>query len=396
MNSAGEGSQRSRRQEDTQLSSETSKKATPTRIAVIIGTRPEAIKLASVVRALREAMQFVPVVLSTGQHRDLLQQTLTSLGLEVDADLDVMADGQTLDAVCARIHTRLPAALRELEPDAVLVQGDTTTAMTSALCAFHAGLPVGHVEAGLRTHDLTSPFPEEANRQLIARLARWSFAPTESSAENLRSEGVPANRIVVTGNTAIDTLLQTCDPAAAVAAPRDLLLITLHRRESFGSPLRDVLHGVTDFLVDHPAVRALWPVHPNPKVQEAIDAVADRGEAFERIQRIDPLAYRDFCEQLLRCRCVLTDSGGLQEEAPSLGKRVLIARQETERPEAVDAGLNRLVGRRREDVAAALRRAWSEAPYDGPLPAPNPYGDGRAAQRIVERLAADFSGARSR
>ena len=364
---------------------------------MVIGTRPEAIKLAPVVRALQDSERLHPVVVSTGQHRDLLRATMQGLDLEADLDLDVMTPGQTLDQLCARIHTRLPEILDDLRPRAVLVQGDTTTAMTAALCAFHASIPVGHVEAGLRTLDLQSPFPEEANRQLIARLARWSFAPTERAAENLRREGVDAGRILVTGNTAIDTLLQTLEALGPEENPNGTdpngdarLLITLHRRESFGEPLQDVLHGVIDFLDEHPRARALWPVHPNPMVLGAIRQVEGRSRSFERIERVEPLPYPAFCRELLHCRCVLTDSGGIQEEAPSLGKRVLVAREETERPEAVDAGLNVLVGRRREDVFAALQRVWHEPPYDGPRPAPNPYGDGKAAQCIVDRLERDL------
>ena len=363
---------------------------------MIIGTRPEAIKLASVVRALEGSRFLAPVVISTGQHRDLLQSTMEGLDLEAQVDLDVMAPGQSLDELCSRIHDRLPRALADLAPHAVLVQGDTTTAMTAALCAFHARIPVGHVEAGLRTLDLDSPFPEEANRQIVGRVARWSFAPTEGAAENLRKEGIDERRILVTGNTAIDTLLQTCGALSEAVDPErseganQRLLITLHRRESFGEPLQEILHGVADFLEEHPNAEALWPVHPNPQVQDAIRATRERGASLDRIEQVAPLPYPAFCRELRRCHCVLTDSGGIQEEAPSLGKRVLVAREETERPEAVDAGLNVLVGRRRANVQKALEGAWSEAPYDGPWPAPNPYGDGQASQRIVDRLEHDL------
>ena len=272
--------------------------------------------------------------------------------------------------------------LAEVKPAAVLVQGDTTTALAAGLAAFYAGVPVGHVEAGLRTHNLANPFPEEANRQLLSRLARWHFAPTDAAAAHLRAEGVTAG-VSVVGNTGVDALL---DVVGRAEPQRCGVLVTLHRRESFGDPLRQVLGGLVDFLDATPDASAVWTVHPNPAVGAAAAAFA-----HPRLSLIPPQGYAEFARLMAGCRLVLTDSGGVQEEAPSLGKRVLVARDTTERPEAVDAGLNRLVGRDRRRVAEELARAWAEPPYSGPLPAPNPYGDGKAAGRIAETLRADLT-----
>lgn len=348
------------------------------------GTRPEAIKLAPVCRALAAASGLRSVLLTTGQHTDLLVTALAAFGLTPDYDLGVMTAGQTPTTVASRVLDRLPAVLDKEQPAAVLVQGDTTTALAAGLAAFYAGVPVGHVEAGLRTHDLANPFPEEANRQMLSRLARWHFAPTETAAAHLRAEGV-VERVSVVGNTGIDALLWQL-----AGRPADFdrcgVLVTLHRRESFGQPLRQVLGGLSDFLNATPEATAVWPVHPNPAVQALAAEFA-----HPRLTLLPPLGYAEFARRLADCRLALSDSGGVQEEAPSLGVRVLVARDTTERPEAVEAGLNRLIGRDRRRVAAELARAWAEPPYTGPLPAPNPYGDGKAAGRIVTTLAAELT-----
>lgn len=351
-------------------------------VLVVVGTRPEAIKLAPVVRALAAEPGLCPVLLSTGQHTDLLDSALTAFGLTPAHSFGVMTAGQTPTAVAARVLDRLPAVLADVRPAAVLVQGDTTTALAAGLAAFYAGVPVGHVEAGLRTHDLANPFPEEANRQLLGRLARWHFAPTAAAADNLRAEGVTGG-VSVVGNTGVDALLDVVgrdDPEPGG------VLVTLHRRESFGEPLRAVLAGLVDFLAATPDATALWPVHPNPAV-----GAASAEFAHPRLMLTEPKGYAEFARLMAGCRLILTDSGGVQEEAPSLGKRVLVARDTTERPEAVAAGLNRLVGRDRGRVAAELARAWAEPPYAGPLPAPNPYGDGKAAGRIAAALRAELT-----
>ena len=373
------------------------------KIALVIGTRPEAIKMAPVYRAIEDHPRSEVALISTGQHRELLHQTLASLELEPAVDLALMQPGQTLDGLCAQIHSRLPPVLTDLAPDAVLVQGDTTTAMAAALCAFHNQIPVGHIEAGLRTGDLEAPFPEEGNRLIIDRISRWCFAPTEQTAKNLRAEGISAQRITVTGNTGIDSLLwmlerptNSQDLALPVgrSLPESFVLLTLHRRESFGLPLRAILHGVGDFLAANQDASVVWPLHPNPRVTEAFNSFSEAGHSPERILQIPPPPYKTFCHLLRSCKLVLSDSGGVQEESPSLGKRVLIARETTERPEAVTSGHNVLVGRDRKDVGQALHEAWQEPPYSGPLPAPNPYGDGRAAQRILKQLAESPFGTR--
>lgn len=351
-------------------------------IALIVGTRPEAIKMAPVHRALVAGGAVRPVLISSGQHRELLRGALAALELAADVDLDVMAASQTPNQVLARVVERLEPLFAELRPAAVLVQGDTTTVLAAALAAFHAHIPVGHVEAGLRTHDLENPFPEEANRQLVDRLAKWCFAPTQGSALHLRRESIPPEHVHVTGNTGVDSMLWASSRSSFRVAPNTLLL-TLHRRESFGTAMESILRGIRDFLELTADARVVWPVHPNPNVAAAADRTL--GD-HPRVQRIEPLDYVTFAGALTSCRLVLTDSGGIQEEAPSLGKTVLVARDTTERPEAVEAGLNRIVGRSAQSVRDALSKAWEEPEYSGSLPAPNPYGDGRAGERIAKIL----------
>lgn len=355
------------------------------RVALIVGTRPEAVKMAPVHRALR-ATGLQPVLISTGQHRELLETALAPLGLVPDHELAVMTEGQTLNQIASRVLERLPPLLERIRPAALLVQGDTTTSLAAALAAYHLKIPVGHVEAGLRTYDHEHPFPEEANRQLADRLCRWCFAPTEGARRNLLSERIDPAVIHVTGNTAVDSLLWMLERSEAEAG-EPYLLVTLHRRESFGDPLRSLAGAVRDFLDRTPEATALWPVHPNPNVARVAEELL---AGVERVRLVEPMGYAGFARALAGCRIVLSDSGGIQEEAPSLGKIVLVARETTERPEALEGGRNRLVGRDRETVARALAEAWKEEPYAGPLPAPNPYGDGRAGERIAEILAREL------
>lgn len=350
---------------------------------IIIGTRPEAIKMAPLVRALQASGDLRPIVVSTGQHRELLESALRPLELVPDHDLEIMVPHQTPSGVAARVLELLPPLLDRLRPDVLLVQGDTTTAFAAALAAYYQRIPVGHVEAGLRTYDHRHPFPEEANRQLVDRLSTWCFAPTTLARDNLLAERIAAPRVVLTGNTAVDSLLWAVGKTA-VRCPAQTVLITLHRRESFGEPLRDIVLALRDFLDETPDACALWPLHPNPNVARVCDELLG---SSPRVVRVPPMDYLSFTGVLASCRFVLTDSGGIQEEAPSLGKVVLIARETTERPEALEGGMNRLVGRSRAGVREALAAAWREAPYQGPLPAPNPFGDGRASERIVEALA---------
>lgn len=344
--------------------------------------------MAPVHRALRAVSDLEPLLISTGQHRELLDSALVPFDLAPDRELAVMTEGQSPAQVAARVLERLPPLLGELRPDALLVQGDTTTALAAALAAYYLGIPVGHVEAGLRTYDHAHPFPEEANRQLADRLCRWCFAPTEAARANLLAERIDPATVHVTGNTAVDAMLWALERGRGAEPPSDpYLLVTLHRRESFGEPLRALAGAVADFLDAAPDASVLWPVHPNPNVTAA---VTERFAGDRRVKLVEPLGYLDFARALAGCRLVLTDSGGVQEEGPSLGKTVLVARETTERPEALEGGKNRLIGRERGAVARALAAAWKEAPYRGPLPAPNPYGDGRAGERIAEILAREL------
>ena len=353
------------------------------RIIVIVGTRPEAVKMAPVHRALI-ARGFASTLVSTGQHLDLLRTALLPLELAPDHELAIMTPDQTPSAVASRILDRMPALLTDARPAAVLVQGDTTSALATAIAAYHLRIPVGHVEAGLRTYDHHNPFPEEANRQMIARLARWSFAPTAQARQHLLDERVDPGRIFVTGNTAVDALLWMLARRPVLAPRHPYLLLTLHRRESFGDVLRGILHAVGDLLAAVPDAEVVWPVHPNPAVKSLATEIFG---GHPRVRLCAPLDYDVFVATLANARAVLSDSGGVQEEAPSLGKRVLVARDTTERPEAIATGHNRLVGRDRDTIRQALLAAWHEPAYTGPLPAANPYGDGRAAPRIASILA---------
>ncbi len=356
-------------------------------ILIVFGTRPEAIKVAPVYRAAKASGRLTPLMVSTGQHRELLASALAPLSIEPAFDLEVMTDGQTPNRVIQRVVERLSEVIDRTNPAAVVVQGDTTTALAAAVTAFNANILVAHVEAGLRTHDLASPFPEEANRQLIDRISRWCFVPTLAARENLLSERIATERIHVTGNTAVDSVLWAVERSAYRCAPNSVL-VTMHRRESFGKPLQDVLLGLCDFLERTNDANAVWPVHPNPEVRRVIEGLPG---ARERLSLVPPMDYLTFAGALSSCRVVLTDSGGIQEEAPSLGKTVLVAREKTERPEALSGGRNRLVGRGRDGVRMALLDAWTEAPYDGPLPAANPFGDGTAGKRIVQILESDLT-----
>jgi UDP-N-acetylglucosamine 2-epimerase (non-hydrolysing) len=356
------------------------------RIAVIVGTRPEAVKMAPVARALTRA-GFDALLVSTGQHLELLRTALRPLELAPDHELAIMTPDQTPNAIASRILDRMPPLLAQAAPAAVLVQGDTTSAVATALAAYHLRIPVGHVEAGLRTYDHDHPFPEEANRQLIARLARWSFAPTAQARQNLVDERVDPARIFVTGNTAVDSLLWMLARRPAAPPRRPYLLLTLHRRESFGAVLRGILGAVADLLDEVPDAEVVWPVHPNPQVKSLAEDILG---GHPRAQLCAPLDYDAFVATLAGARAVLSDSGGVQEEAPSLGKSVLVAREVTERPEAIATGHNRLVGRDREAIRRALLAAWREPPYTGPLPAPNPYGDGTAGAQIAQILAGEL------
>jgi UDP-N-acetylglucosamine 2-epimerase (non-hydrolysing) len=364
-------------------------------VLTLFGTRPEVIKLAPVITALEARPQtFRTVNVTSAQHTDLLYPFVRLLGVRVDHDLAVMRPRQPLNALCARVLARLDRLLDEARPDAILVQGDTTTAMAGALAGFHRGIPVGHVEAGLRSGDAASPYPEEMNRRLVSRLAAWHFAATRGNRDTLVAEGVPADTVFVTGNPVVDSLhailaAETVPPrvAALLAATegRRRIVLTTHRRESFGRLLRDNLDVLRRFVTRRPDVALLFPVHPNPEV---------RGPATEilgghpRILLVSPLAYDEFVVLLSRAWLVVSDSGGVQEEAPTLGKPLLVLRANTERPEAVDAGVARLVGGRPARLARMLEEAYrDEAWIDKVGRVENPFGRGDAGLRIAEILA---------
>jgi len=359
----------------------------PLKILVVYGTRPEAIKLAPVIRALqRRPEAFAVTVCATGQHREMLDQVQDLLALEPQLDLRLMRHDQTLNGLAAATLSALDAVLAELAPDWLLVQGDTTTAMASALAAFHRGVRVGHVEAGLRTGDLARPYPEEANRRLIDALAAALFAPTERAARALRAEGCDASRVHLVGNTVIDAL-QSLPRVGDEMPERPEVLITVHRRESFGAPLREIFAALRELAESFPEVDWIYPVHRNPNV---------RGPAHEMLGGLanlrlhDPFDYRELVRRLVRCRFVLTDSGGIQEEAPTFGKPVLVLRETTERPEGVEAGVARLVGvDRQRIVAGAVELLTSETAYWAMARGLNPYGDGHAAERIAAILAGE-------
>lgn len=359
-------------------------------IVCVIGTRPEAIKMAPVVRALQSTPWARCVVVATAQHRGLLDQMLTRFRISVDHDLDLMMDGQQPSELMARMMPALDAILMREKPDVLLAQGDTTTVLVAALCAFHRRVPFGHVEAGLRTHDLNHPFPEEGYRQMVSRIARWHFAPTEGAADALRAECVPADRIHVTGNTCIDMLLQTVSELKAPPAQTDrLILLTAHRRENFGAPLRAIFSAVREIVERISDVRVVYPVHPNPNVRKlAMEMLSDH----PRIELCDPLDYFEFVDVMRQSTLILTDSGGVQEEAPALGKPVLVLRDTTERPEAVKIGAARLVGARQSNIFAAVSELLDgHHAYMAMAQGASPYGDGHAAERIVELIRKDVT-----
>ncbi|MDI6711437.1 MAG: UDP-N-acetylglucosamine 2-epimerase (non-hydrolyzing) [Bacillota bacterium] len=357
------------------------------KILVVFGTRPEAIKMAPVVLALKQAPHFDCRVAVTAQHREMLDQVLDLFGIVPDHDLDIMRDRQSLFDITTRALDGLRRVLELENPDMVLVHGDTTTTFCGALAAFYRQIPVGHVEAGLRTRNKFSPFPEEINRHLTGVLADLHFAPTRRAWDNLLREGVDESAILVTGNTVIDALLATVarlGPDPEPAPPGRTLLVTTHRRENLGAPLREVYRALAALVRRYPDVRVVFPVHRNPAVREAVQAELG---GLPRVTLTEPLAYLDFVRELRRCHIVLTDSGGLQEEAPSLGKPVLVLRGTTERPEAVEAGTVRLVGTAYDAVyGAAVELLEDDAAYRRMAEAVNPYGDGRAAGRIMAAL----------
>lgn len=355
--------------------------ATFMKLLVVVGTRPEAIKMAPVIRRLRKEPAARVVVCATAQHREMLDQVFALFGLTPDIDLDLMRPDQTINALAARVLSGLDEVLARESPDWLLVQGDTTTAMASALAAFHRRVRVGHVEAGLRTGDFQHPFPEEMNRRVVDLVSDANFAPTRRAARALEAEEVPAGKIFLTGNTVVDALEEIAGREGDVPE-EDLVLITAHRRESFGEPLDRVVRAIGRLAGRFPATRFVHVIHPNPNVKD----VVRRNSTFANVTLVEPLDYLALVRQMRRARLILTDSGGIQEEAPTFGKPVLVLREKTERPEGVEAGLARLVGTDEEKIVAEASALLSDGAARRRMTGRNPYGDGRAAERIAAIL----------
>lgn len=363
------------------------------KILCVVGTRPEAIKMAPVILALKNEPWADVRVLATAQHRHMLDQVLRFFKIVPDIDLDIMRPNQALATLTARLLLEMDDVLLSEKPDVVLVQGDTTTVMTVALACFYHRIPIGHVEAGLRTWDMQNPFPEEANRVIAGKLARWHFAPTEGSRQNLLREGISDADIIVTGNTVIDALLMTAardlDLGIDLDPAKRLVLITSHRRENFGEPFRNICRALYALATDNPDVQFLYPVHPNPNVKDvAHKMLAGRSN----IILCEPLDYAPFVAAMKRSYLIISDSGGVQEEAPALGKPVLVLREETERPEAVDMGVVMLVGSECDRIVEEAQRLLDdESAYQAMARGVSPYGDGLATERIVGVLKEHFS-----
>jgi UDP-N-acetylglucosamine 2-epimerase len=365
------------------------------RVLCVLGTRPEAIKMAPVIGALAaRSDEFVQVVCSTGQHREMVDDVLRLFAIEPQIDLDVMTVGQTPLAVAGKILACTEQVFADVRPDWVLVQGDTTTAMAFSLAAFYSGISVGHIEAGLRTYDRLEPFPEEINRRITDLVSDLYFAPTTRSQQNLENEGVPSDQILMTGNTVIDALLSVADRPLddhwskyfQDLGPRRLVLVTAHRRENFGHPHREAFRALRDIALAYAdSIQLLYPVHPNPAVA---GPAAEALGGIPNVDLVSPLDYGTMAQVMRRAALVVTDSGGLQEEAPSLGVPVLVLRDVTERPEAVEAGTARLVGTDHDTITKGIRLLLDDAGvYRQMARARNPFGDGHASERIVDALA---------
>ncbi|MGF1578533.1 MAG: non-hydrolyzing UDP-N-acetylglucosamine 2-epimerase [Gemmataceae bacterium] len=376
------------------------------KVAIIFGTRPEAIKMAPIILAMKGDPRFRADVCVTGQHRQMLDQVLQTFDITPDYDLAVMTHNQGLASLTGKLLESLSIYLQVNQPELVLVQGDTTTVMCATLAAFYLKIPVGHVEAGLRSGDIYSPWPEEANRTIVSRIARLHFAPTLQSASNLQREGIPAEQVYVTGNTVVDALqlvrlrlknrpvsIPKLDAILALNPEPDIVLITGHRRENFGVGFESICRAIRELAGRFPNVHFVYPVHLNPNVRNPVEKILG-GQEITNIHLLEPLGYLPFVSLMERAKLILSDSGGIQEEAPSLGKPVLVMRNTTERPEGVDAGMVKLVGARFETIVKETSELLSdEVAYTRMTQGENPYGDGRAAKKIIA-ICHDFFTAR--
>ena len=359
------------------------------KVVVVFGTRPEAIKMCPLVKELRTRKNIETLVCVTGQHRQMLDQVLDTFGIIPDFDLSIMKDKQTLFDVTIGILEGMKAILESVNPDLVLVHGDTSTTFASSLAAFYLQIPIGHVEAGLRTYDIYSPYPEEFNRQAVGVLAQYHFTPTQLSKDNLLREGKTPESIFVTGNTAIDALQTTIQedythPELEWIGESRFILITAHRRENLGEPMRHMFRAIRRIIEEYPDVKAIYPIHMNPRVRQIAE---EELSGCERIKMIEPLEVLDFHNFLSRSYLILTDSGGIQEEAPSLGKPVLVMRDTTERPEGIEAGTLKLVGTDENNIYRHFKELLeNDSVYQAMSQASNPYGDGTACKKIADIL----------
>ena len=363
-------------------------------VLLAFGTRPEAVKLCPLIAELKKSPALRIIVCVTAQHRGLLDQVLATFAVEPDFDLDIMQPGQSLASLTARLLSAFEPVLAAVEPDLVVVQGDTTTTLCGALAAFYAAVPVAHVEAGLRTFDFASPFPEEMNRVFTTQLATLHFPPTASAAKNLAALNIPPDRIEITGNTGVDAIVAVRDAleqgrlsglSLPLDAQKKLILVTAHRRESFGDGFRQICNAVID-LAHRGDVQVVWPIHPNPSIRQAFDSAVS---SHSNILAIEPLEYVQFVDLMRRAYLILTDSGGVQEEAPALGKPVLVLRAKTERPEGIEAGTARLAGNDRQQIVAEANILLDDpTAYQRMAQTRNPFGDGHASERIAARIGA--------
>lgn len=359
------------------------------KVVAVYGTRPEAIKMCPLILELKKRESIKCIVCLTGQHREMLDQVNELFDIKADYDLDIMKEGQTLSDITSNVLLGLTFVLDKEKPDIVLVHGDTTTSFASALAAFYKNIPVGHVEAGLRTYNMQAPFPEEFNRQVVDLICDYYFAPTEMAKKQLLAEGKNEKHIYVTGNTVIDALKTTvdkkfCDENIEWAKDSRLILLTSHRRENIGKNMEQIFLAVNDIVKEYPDVKVIYPVHKNPKVREIANKILSNNE---RIRLIEPLDVYEFHNYMENSFLIMSDSGGIQEEAPALGKPVLVLRETTERPEGIEAGTLKLVGVNRKSVYRGVKELLDEpSVYENMSKANNPYGDGRASERIVNAL----------